>query len=335
MADLVLKEEGFGDLLPGADAIVIDEAHQLPEIAANFLGFVVSSRQLQALSRDLAAELLAAGARTRSAGDVRADARSSALRSAGRAARAARAHEFKEWPAYGRSNRSSACSRSLDEFVAVAGRGSRETTQGSQRCDGAARSWRSRLQICWSTADEGESVASVRWAQSSDARHVVPLSCPSMWQSSSVRLIERTRARGSALRRRSRSATDFDHFTRRVGMHEAATARFGSPFDYEQQALLYLPRGLDAPSSPRHTEQVVDAALPVLQAERWARVPAVHESSRTARSGRDSVAAARSDAAISGARAGRCAARSRCCEAFASTATRCCSGPAASGKAWT
>jgi Rad3-related DNA helicase len=33
MADLVLKEKGFGDLLPGADAIVIDEAHQLPDIA--------------------------------------------------------------------------------------------------------------------------------------------------------------------------------------------------------------------------------------------------------------------------------------------------------------
>ena len=63
MADLVLKEEGFGDLLPGADAIVIDEAHQLPEIAANFLGFAVSSRQLQSLSRDVAAELLATGAR--------------------------------------------------------------------------------------------------------------------------------------------------------------------------------------------------------------------------------------------------------------------------------
>src|SRR6185369_4307340 len=63
MADLVLKDEGFGDLLPGADAIVIDEAHQLPEIAANFLGFAVSSRQLQALSRDVAAELLLSGAR--------------------------------------------------------------------------------------------------------------------------------------------------------------------------------------------------------------------------------------------------------------------------------
>ncbi|HEX2492799.1 MAG TPA: ATP-dependent DNA helicase, partial [Steroidobacter sp.] len=62
MADLVLKEEGFGDLLPGADAIIVDEAHQLPEVAASFLGFTVSTRQLQSLARDLAAELLRSGA---------------------------------------------------------------------------------------------------------------------------------------------------------------------------------------------------------------------------------------------------------------------------------
>ncbi len=60
MADLVLKEEGFGELLPGADAIVIDEAHQLPEIAAQFLGFNVGTRQMSALTRDVAGELLLA-----------------------------------------------------------------------------------------------------------------------------------------------------------------------------------------------------------------------------------------------------------------------------------
>jgi ATP-dependent DNA helicase DinG len=60
MADLVLKEEGFGDLLPGADAIVIDEAHQLPDVAAQFLGYSVSTRQLANLSKDVAGELLLA-----------------------------------------------------------------------------------------------------------------------------------------------------------------------------------------------------------------------------------------------------------------------------------
>src|SRR5690606_23513556 len=32
LADLALKQEGFGEILPGAQAFVIDEAHQLPEL---------------------------------------------------------------------------------------------------------------------------------------------------------------------------------------------------------------------------------------------------------------------------------------------------------------
>ena len=100
MADLVLKEEGFGDLLPGADAIVIDEAHQLPEVAANFLGFAVSSRQLQSLARDLAAELLVERGADRGARGVRADARSSHLSICRtRCGTTRERSEFSEWPA--------------------------------------------------------------------------------------------------------------------------------------------------------------------------------------------------------------------------------------------
>ena len=100
MADLVLKEEGFGDLLPGADAIVIDEAHQLPEIAANFLGFAVSSRQLQSLSRDVASGVARRAARAttcrrRSRRRSIVTCSTCRMRCAGRAS----AREFKEWPA--------------------------------------------------------------------------------------------------------------------------------------------------------------------------------------------------------------------------------------------
>src|SRR5690606_6432862 len=41
LADLALKESGFGELLPGADVVVVDEAHQLPEIAQQFFGVAV------------------------------------------------------------------------------------------------------------------------------------------------------------------------------------------------------------------------------------------------------------------------------------------------------
>jgi hypothetical protein len=63
LADLALKEEGFGDLLPGAEAVILDEAHQVPDIAAQLLGRVWSVRQVQLLLRDIGVELAACGAR--------------------------------------------------------------------------------------------------------------------------------------------------------------------------------------------------------------------------------------------------------------------------------
>src|SRR5690606_16230565 len=64
MADWALKEDGFGEVLPAADAMILDEAHQLPEVAAQFFGTSVSSRQLQELVRDARREY------ERDAGDV-------------------------------------------------------------------------------------------------------------------------------------------------------------------------------------------------------------------------------------------------------------------------
>src|SRR5580658_2380083 len=56
LADMALKEEGFGDLLPSVDAVVLDEAHQLPDLASEFFGVSVSSRQLELLVADLERE---------------------------------------------------------------------------------------------------------------------------------------------------------------------------------------------------------------------------------------------------------------------------------------
>nr|WP_242519229.1 ATP-dependent DNA helicase [Halochromatium roseum] len=54
-ADLALRDEGFGEVLPAADVFIIDEAHQLPEVAASFFGVSISARQLIELARDVAA----------------------------------------------------------------------------------------------------------------------------------------------------------------------------------------------------------------------------------------------------------------------------------------
>src|SRR5690606_2752992 len=56
LADLALKQEGFGEILPGAQAFVVDEAHQLPDLAAQFFGESLSARPLAELGRDALAE---------------------------------------------------------------------------------------------------------------------------------------------------------------------------------------------------------------------------------------------------------------------------------------
>src|SRR5271169_6643209 len=63
LADLALKDEGFGDLLPGAEAVILDEAHQVPDIAAQFFGQTWSMRQVQMWLRDTTAEMSAAAMR--------------------------------------------------------------------------------------------------------------------------------------------------------------------------------------------------------------------------------------------------------------------------------
>ena len=52
-ADLALKDTGFGELVPEADGIVFDEAHQIPDIATQYFGESVSSRQIQELCKDV------------------------------------------------------------------------------------------------------------------------------------------------------------------------------------------------------------------------------------------------------------------------------------------
>jgi ATP-dependent DNA helicase DinG len=59
---------------------------------------------------------------------------------------------------------------------------------------------------------------------------------------------------------------DFQHFTSRLGLAEAETLAIASPFDFESQALLYLPTGLPDPASPAHTAAVIDVAVPLIEA---------------------------------------------------------------------
>jgi ATP-dependent DNA helicase DinG len=260
MADLVLKEEGFGDLLPGADAIVIDEAHQLPDIAAQFLGYSVSTRQLSAIAKDLSGELLLAQQMGTGvdAALTGLDAQVAAVIAATAGVEARLEHS--QWPErlIEALNGLAARGQELaDALAPLAGEGQGAFARLRERLE------ESTVRLRSLTAEEAE--GGVRWAETSARSvscHYAPVDVAEQLaallgaQSCAWVLTSATLAVGE----------DFSHYKRRSGLARARTVRFESPFDFANQALLYLPKGLGDPGTPGHTRAVVQAALPVLEA---------------------------------------------------------------------
>jgi ATP-dependent DNA helicase DinG len=259
LADLVLKEEGFGELLPGADAIVIDEAHQLPEVAAQFLGYSVSTRQMSALVRDAEGELalvqqMGGGVEAALAGlTARLTALAASVPAGARL-------DHSRWPepliegAAGVAAQTAELAGLLAPLAEDAGSGVARLVVRLKECT---------LRLEQLIADEAP--GAVRWAESSPrhlALHYAPVDVAKELgglidaQSCAWVLTSATLAVGE----------DFSHYRRRAGLSRARSLRYESPFDFERQALMYLPRGLEHPGSEQHPREVIRAVLPVLEA---------------------------------------------------------------------
>ena len=260
MADLVLKEEGFGDLLPGADAIVIDEAHQLPDVAAQFLGYSVSTRQLSAIAKDISGELLLAQQM-----GTGVDAALTGLDAQVAAVIAATAGvesrlEHAQW--------SERLIEALNGLAARSGELADALAPLAAEGQGAFARLRERLGECTErlhalTAEEVE--GGVCWAETS-ARNVSCHYAPVDVAAQLAALIEAQSCAWVLTSATLAVGDDFSHYKRRSGLARARSVRFESPFDFANQALLYLPKGLGDPGAPGHTRAVVQAALPVLEA---------------------------------------------------------------------
>jgi ATP-dependent DNA helicase DinG len=259
MADLVLKEEGFGDLLPGADAIIIDEAHQLPEVATQFLGFAVSSRQLQTIARDLEAEMLTGRSEVSSSFGQTIERQIIDVQDAVGGARERVEHQH--W--------SAALIESLERIHVTIDELAKTLAKPANEHAGIASLKRRAVEVSARLQDllrtDIDDVAAVRWAQRTQhgfSIHYVPVDVAAQLGA----LIEGHSSAWICTSATLAVGESFDHFSNRAGVADAKTLRLGSPFDYERQALLYLPKGLDSPSSSRHTRQVIEASLPVLEA---------------------------------------------------------------------
>jgi len=261
LADMVVREEGFGEILPGADLLILDEAHQLPEIAGQFFGTSLSSRQLLELARDSRVE------QGRDAADFPALAeRALRLENAlpvlrlalGAGNRRAPWAEVENQPAV--TAAMDALCQALEELLAALAEAA-PRGKGLASCAERAELLQQRLQ----TLLAADSDSQVRWFETYPQRFVLsltPLDVAPVFQEQ-LRRHQGTWVFTSAT---LAVAGDFSHFIQRLGLESPATLQLPSPFDYARNALLYHPTGLPDPASPHYTAALVEAVLPVLAA---------------------------------------------------------------------
>jgi ATP-dependent DNA helicase DinG len=294
-ADVMLRDEGLAELLPACNTVIFDEAHQLPETATLFFGENASTAQLIELARDARMEGLAAArdfaALPEGASALEKAARDLRLAVPGENARFSLAqldagfHEAlqkaaEELARFGalleaqaaRSEGLENCWRRAQELAAVLERwrGDVHPSAGSGRTENKLARPSTGSGRTGGVAVRPEPVEgpnSVRWVEvfsQALSLNATPLFIadifrkqmeghPRAWIFTSATLAVET---------------DFTHYCTELGLEQAETGCWGSPFDYPNQAVLYVPQDMPDPNSREYSEAVVAAAWPVIHASR-------------------------------------------------------------------
>ncbi len=284
MADLALREEGITELLPTVELVVFDEAHQLPDIATRFLGSSVSSHQLLDLSRAAEAAGLAHARESTNWSEVGKKiehaARQLRLAAAPIDKMPGRKATFQAIPNAAEFDAAlQELLQVLDGSVALLGVVS-EKHPDLAAVAKTCLDLRAKL-YQWSQPDRQghnalnpptadgtpggkELTPAVRWVEHSLHHmrlHSAPLSV--------AQIFSRYRGKDQAWVLTSATLSvhgDFGHFLRQLGLWEARTESWNSPFDYAGQGVLYVPKNLPLPSDREFNEKFVAALLPLIRA---------------------------------------------------------------------
>jgi ATP-dependent DNA helicase DinG len=271
-ADVMLRDEGVAELLPACNTVIFDEAHQLPETASLFFGESLSTSQLFDLSQDARIEALS-GAKDFAALPVACD-------ELDKAARDLRLAFKKE------GRMAADATESLSEFapaLKTLGEKLKNLTglleKQAERSEGLDNCWQ-RAQVLvqqlkhWQGEQPsppaplppaGEGSGFVRWLEV--FHHSLQLNTTPL----SIADIFKKQLSGHPRAWIFTSATlavkqNFSHYQNEMGLTEARTACWDSPFNYQEQALLYVPQNLPEPNTEGYTDAVVQAALPLIEA---------------------------------------------------------------------
>jgi len=249
LADLALKEDGFGDILGSADAVILDEAHQIPDLATQFFGASVSSRRVEGVLMDVQAAMAHAPEPFETA---------SAISNVQEALHSVKSRLSAQWTQQLNDvvEELYHTMQSLHSRLSTLEEDNPLAQLGERIGDIAA----SLERIC--AIDDLEGARSVEVTQRGFTLSLMPFDISVRFQS----MLQSRRCAWIFTSATLSVGEDFGHFTHRLGLNDTPTLKIDSPFNYEQQCLLYLPPGLPAPSAPGYVTRVMETALPLIDA---------------------------------------------------------------------
>jgi ATP-dependent DNA helicase DinG len=268
-ADLALKDTGIAELLPSANTVIFDEAHQLPETATLFFGDAISTSQILELCRDTLAEGLSHardGAEwakmvapvERAARDLRLAFPQDSIRLS--LQQIAPSSEF-----FPHLETLKDC---LGDLIKVLEKQA-ERAETIEQCRVRAIDLQDQLDD-WRELDPNSKEAKgkpecVLWIEAYSTTlqlHRTPLSIAPIFNKQREG-VPRTWIFASAT---MAVKNDFTHYVSQMGLWDEPARTWPSPFNYQEQGILYVPDGMPQPNSREYTDAVVDMALPVIEA---------------------------------------------------------------------
>ncbi len=259
-ADIALKEEGFGELLPSANAVILDEAHQLPEIASTFFSETVSSRQLLEFAKDTMLEVIAdasdmsdfkddLNALEKCVMDLRIAMDKPGLREPW--------YKIKNKPAIERGiNSLLDIVDKLDQHLKIAA----ERSKGLESCYDRLLVQKERIK---NLVEPKPDV--VQWYETYTKSFVL-VSTPLDISTTFRKQIEAFSCAWVLTSATLAVGKSFEHYSQRVGIEKSKELLLDSPFDYWHNSLLYAPPNMPEPQQEEFIPSLIEASIPVINA---------------------------------------------------------------------
>ncbi len=261
-ADFSIKFGGFGELLPDADVFIIDEAHQLADIASDFFGETFSTRQIIELIQDTLTAYHA------EAGDMaELPKHLDQLKKATLDLRLSFGQGQRRG-AWAEIEQDDPIQQALDEVEQAIN----QLSSLLDKLKGRGKGLDNVLTRCQEMAVLLHKIRcpdapqqDIRWFETftqSLHLHMTPLDIANLFKA------HMTQHQASWIFTSATLAVgdNFSHFQHKLGLHDVACEQWESPFDFQQQALWYVPRNMPQPSESSYIPAVLRAALPLIKA---------------------------------------------------------------------